>query len=400
MKVLYGLVFIVGVNSAFQPPETQTFTLEALDEQSPLHPIGLNDFTTLKERFGKISRKPLSSLPSGPLDTKKIPRTLSDGSMAKIDCKTLDLQINFACRKAQEILEPLEGAHSAIAQAVNFESYQQAQKCYRNALSSLIISFNLKCYDAFEKINAVLEPFIELEYKKKSIRTDYPLDKNTQELYLALEDILKEERKRRRQRDPQNRISTHISKDLTEIRQDKARKSQENGRAFRNGVRNTRKSITNPSLEHYDFIELLTFNAFEHFIMAFNCDLDEALAEAQETLNDLKTIHDWKLQNHKVIGTRYPEALEKFNHLAKDAVELRLLDEATDRSAPGKSSLHDSEKAVHELADSNPSITILNAPLAPKKTPLSLLKAAAKNTKSGGKWAWNNGKKLWQKLPF
>lgn len=396
MKALYGLVMIVGVHIALEPPAAPEVLALEIIETAPTVPIGINDLNALKDSIARLARKPLTSLPSSPLQPQKIPRTISDGHLAKIDCKTLDLQINFAIRETVKILEPIEGAHSILTETITKESYQQAQRYYRNALSALVISFNLKCYDAFEKINQVFAPFVELEYKKKSSELDRP----TVELYHSLKEVLRQERQRRKHADPPHlRMSTHISKDLTEIRQDKAQKSLENGRAFRDGVRTTRKSITNPSLEHYEFIELLTFNAFEHFITAFNCDSDEALVEAKEVLEDLKTIHDWKLQTHKIVGTRYTEALEKYNTARKSAVEMQLIEEATDNSAPGKK-LANSEKTVRELYSSNQMVAMLNEPLAPKTTPFTLLKSVGINCKKAGKETGKSIKYLWNKLPF
>lgn len=392
MKALYGLVMIVGVHIASEPPAPETLSLEVIRTTTTVS-IGINDLNALKDSIAKLARKPLTSLPSAPLEPQKIPRTISDGHLAKIDCKTLDLQINFAIREALKILEPIEGARSILTETITKESYQQAQKYYRNALSTLVIAFNLNCYDAFERINQVFTPFVELEYKRKNSEIDNP----TLELYYSLKEVLHQERKRRRQADSQHlRISTHISKDLTEIRQDKAQKSLGNGRAFRDGVRTTRKSITNPSLEHYEFIELLTFNAFEHFITAFNCDSDAALGEAKEVLDDLKAIHDWKLKNHKIVGTRYPEALEKYNNARKSAIEMQLIEEATDNSAPGKK-LHESDKAVKEKDEVESSASPVQAAHpSPKTTPLSLLKSAWKNCKNTGIGV----KYLWNKLPF
>lgn len=392
MKAVYGLIGIFSMHFAFEPPpQIMTLPVEVI-EQSRVPAIGLNDLNALKTSFEKLTRKKLKSLPSGPIEPPKIARSLSAGTPAKIDCKTLDLQINFACREALKILEPIQGSHSPVAQLVNLELYQQAQKYYRNALSTLIISFNLKCYDAFERINQIFGPFLQIEYNKQSLNKDYTLDQSTQELYTSLKDVLREERKRRKHNVP-SPMNIQISKDIDEIRHEKAQKSLENGRAFRDGVRNTRKSIMNPSLEQYEFIELLTYNAFEHFIAAFHCDSDDALGEAHEVLQELKAIHNLKLEQHKMIGTRYPEALQKYNQLMINATEMYLLEEATDNSAPGKK-LQESELAVLEKSTSSPRIeSVLNAPLPSKTTPLSLLKSAWDHIK-------DSSKTLWKKLPF
>lgn len=392
MKAVYGLIGIFSMHFAFEPPpQIMTLPVEVI-EKSHASIIGLNDLNALKTSFEKLARKKLKSLPSGPIEPSKITRSFSDGNVPKIDCKTLDLQINFACREALKILEPIQGAHSPVAQLVNLELYQQAQKYYRNALSTLIISFNLKCYDAFERINQIFGPFLEIEYNKQSLTKNYTLDQSTQELYTSLKDVLREERKRRKHSVPPP-MSIQISKDIDEIRYEKAQKSLENGRAFRDGVRNTRKSILNPSLEQYEFIELLTYNAFEHFITAFNCDSDDALREAHEVLQELKAIHNLKLAQHKIIGNRYPAALQKYNQLITNATEMYLLEDATDNSAPGKK-LCESEQAVLEKSNSIAHADqILNAPLPSQATPLLLLKSAWTHIKEGSKT-------LWRKLPF